>query len=807
MRLLLALILTMVPALAQQADPQSKTVDRTAQASAQEPATPAASPASSSPVAATAGDQQATPAASPAPSSPAPATAAEQPTTPAPSTSASAKTGDRQATPPATPTPSTSAPANTGDQQAAPAAAPAPSTAAPSKTGDQTATPAASPAAAKTGDQQAAPAAAPAPSTAAPSKTGDPTATPAASPAAASPAPSGEQWFAGSVDLGYRWVTGPYGNYPEYRSVVNLGQGLVLNGVDFTIIDPKKRLFDKLDASAYGWGGEPYEAAHLDARKQGVYDFLFDYRNIAFFDAVPSYANPVAPGGFNEQSFDTRRTTMTVGLDLRPGKRIIPYLVYERNSGYGNGVEEWVQDSNDEFAVPTLLRDSTDNYRGGVRFEFKRFHITIEQGGTTFKDDDQADFSGTNLGDRTSSIFGQTLSLTSLQQSYGITGKSLYSKALMTARPFSWLDIYGQFLYSDPKTTVNFNETAGGNFLSMSELLFYSSQQTIGTGAANQPHTTGTLGFELRPLKHLRVTQNWMTDRYHDAAFGMLSIAPTTSTGGGISSLNPLQIVNYNQEEVDAYYDVTSKLTVRGGYRYVWGDATTDATPFLNPAGTLEQGQLKRNIWMGGINFRASEKLSFNLDYEGGDSDDIYFRDSLNNYHKGRARAKYRVLPSLMLQATANLLKNTNPAPTIQYNLLSRDTSLAVFWTPKNSKLFSLTGQYDRGTMHSTIDYLTLPFYTGAVSDYRDNGHSVTGLLDVNLPGPARGKLSMGGSMFLSNGSNTTRYYQPLARLSFPIGKHVAWNTEWKYYGYQENFYLFESFRTHIFMTGLKLTR
>jgi hypothetical protein len=43
--------------------------------------------------------------------------------------------------------------------------------------------------------------------------------------------------------------------------------------------------------------------------------------------------------------------------------------------------------------------------------------------------------------------------------------------------------------------------------------------------------------------------------------------------------------------------------------------------------------------------------------------------------------------------------------------------------------------------------------------------------------------------------------------LSLPLGRHVNWNTEWKYYGYQENFYLFESFRTHVFMTGLKLTR
>jgi hypothetical protein len=666
---------------------------------------------------------------------------------------------------------------------------------APTKTPAQTpAKPAAQPAQepAKTADQTtAAPAASSAPS----------------NPAPSNPAPSGEQWFTGSLDLGYRWLIVNAGNFPEYRSVVNLGQGLILNGLDFSIVDPKKRLFDKLDGNAFGWGGDPYETARLDARKQGIYDFLFDYRNIALFDAVPSYANPVAPAGFNEQSFDTHRRTMTIGLDLRPGKRIIPYFVYDRNSGYGNGVDEWVQDSNDEFAVPTMLRDSTNNYRGGVRFEYKHFHITLEQGGTTFKDDDQSDFSGMNPGDRTSSIFGETLSLTSLQQAYDVTGKSLYSKALVTANPFSWLDIYGQFLYSDPKTTVNFNETAAGNFLSMSELLFYSAEQNMGTGAANQPHTTGVVGFEVRPVKRLRIIQNWMTDRYHDASFGMLTIAPTIATGGAISSLNPLQIVNYNQEQLDVLYDLTSKLTVRGGYRYIWGDATTPATPFLNPPGTLESGQLKRNLWMGGINFRASENLSFNLDYEGGDSDDIYFRDSLNDYQKVRVRAKYRVLPSLVLQANATLLKNTNPAPTIQYNLLSRDNSLAVYWTPKNSKLFSLTGTYDRGTMHSTIDYLTLPFYTAAISDYRDNGHSVTGLLDVSIPGKVAAKLSMGGSMFLSNGSNTTRYYQPLARLSFPVGKHVTWNTEWKYYGYQENFYLYESFRTHTFMTGLKFTR
>src|ERR1035438_6713381 len=209
---------------------------------------------------------------------------------------------------------------------------------------------------------------------AAPAKVDDQakTAEPAAPAIAASPVPAtGEQWITGSVDLGYRWV-GEAGNLPTYRSIVNLGSGPKLTGLDFTITDPKHRLFDRIDARANAWGGDPYNTAHIDVSKRGLYELRGDYRNIAYFNAMPSFANPLAPRGFDEQSFDIRRRSGYLDLQLFPGKHIVPYLVFERNSGYGQGVETWVQDSNDSLAVPMLLRDSTNNYRGGLRFEFRR---------------------------------------------------------------------------------------------------------------------------------------------------------------------------------------------------------------------------------------------------------------------------------------------------------------------------------------------------------------------------------------------------------------------------------------------------
>jgi hypothetical protein len=432
-------------------------------------------------------------------------------------------------------------------------------------------------------------------------------------------------------------------------------------------------------------------------------------------------------------------------------------------------------------------------------------------GGTTFKDDDLASASGTNYGDRTTSLLGQTLVLNSLQQAYGIRGSSIYSKVLATASPFSWLNLYGQFLFSEPKTTVNYTDSATGNFALLSSLLFYSGQMNLGTGAANQPHTSGNAGFELRPFRRLRIVESWMTDRYHDAASPLAAeqilLTPKTLGPDLVTPLNYTQVVNYNQQQTDVMFDLTSKLTLRGGYRYVWGDATVLAGQF-SQSGSMASGQLSRNVGLAGLTFRPSQKLSVNLDYEGASSDRIYFRTSLNDYYKLRARARYQLAASLMLQANFQVLNNQNPAAAIQYNFGSRDNSLAVYWTPAGGKRITVMGEYDRSSLSSSIDYLGL-FFSPAVSVYRENAHTATSTIDFALPGYAglTPKFTAGGSLFISSGTRPSRYYQPLVRVSLPLQKRVSWNSEWRYYGYGEQFYLYEGFRAFVFMTGLRLTR
>jgi len=67
--------------------------------------------------------------------------------------------------------------------------------------------------------------------------------------------------------------------------------------------------------------------------------------------------------------------------------------------------------------------------------------------------------------------------------------------------------------------------------------------------------------------------------------------------------------------------------------------------------------------------------------------------------------------------------------------------------------------------------------------------------------------LTLGGSAFLSSGSNPTTFYQPAAKLAVVLHKNISWISEWRYYGFGESFYLYQGFRTEMVTTGVRITR
>jgi hypothetical protein len=167
----------------------------------------------------------------------------------------------------------------------------------------------------------------------------------------------------------------------------------------------------------------------------------------------------------------------------------------------------------------------------------------------------------------------------------------------------------------------------------------------------------------------------------------------------------------------------------------------------------------------------------------------------------------YQLPWSLNLSANVSVLQNTSPLPN-KNDFLSHTESLSMQWNPKVAKRFSFIGTWEHNSLTSNIFYLVPQTLSPALSNYWESGHTITGLVATTIPLFGREvQFSGGGSFLLSNGSRATNYYQPVGKLSVPFGKHLAWNTEWRYYGFSEAFYLYESFRTHLITTGLRFTR
>jgi len=643
---------------------------------------------------------------------------------------------------------------------------------------------------------------------------------------AESPQPATERNFTGTIDVGARWLSDVSGDFRSYRSIVNLGEGPKLFGFEANYRNPDAKLLNGFSLSARNWGGDPFTTLHLTAERTKWWRLTADYRSMLYFNFLPSFANPrqAQPGlttpssgpdlFLNQRGFDQRRRSTDIDLELLPGGRIVPYVGFSRNAGDGTGVTPFVAAGN-EYPVSTSLRDEANTYRGGVRLEFERFHATLEQGGITYKDDQSVFTRDRNLGNRTTTAFGQSLFLADLNQAYGVRGESIYSKALVTGSPLSWLHAFGQFLYSRPRTDVSYNHTAQGLFV-LGLARFFNTGQTLLDTAANQPHTSASGGVEAQAGR-FRFVHTFFTDRFHNSSSALLTetlfFTPTLQEAATAFTTDRL-VVNNHRSQTDAFFDATRKLTFRGGYRYVWGDAAVRAGQ-VNPYGPRELGDLRQHVGIGGVNFRPAAGSSWNAEYERSSADRVYFRTSLADYHKLRVRGRQQVHSTLSLGFNYWLLDNRNPFAAesfprggTQWKSTSQAASFALQWTPKGAKYGSLIGEYTHSKLRSDMQYLAPQILGVEQSKYTEYGHTATALLDMAAPknwiagGP---RVHLGGSLYIGSGSRPSRFFQPLVGLRLPLHRKLEWYADWRYYGFSQPTYLYEAFRAHTLVSGLRI--
>jgi hypothetical protein len=284
-------------------------------------------------------------------------------------------------------------------------------------------------------------------------------------------------------------------------------------------------------------------------------------------------------------------------------------------------------------------------------------------------------------------------------------------------------------------------------------------------------------------------------------------LAPAASVSQTILALDSTLTYHTSQAETNIMWDAGHGFTIRAGYRYMWGTADDAVIPASGLI-TLQQDGLRRNVEMGTVSWRPTQKIFLSGEAEVGESGGTYFRTSLYDYQRIRGMGRFSFHKYWQISGDYRIMNNHNPLAGNSYKFLTHQESVTLIYTPRNKKV-NVDATYEHCGYHSSVEYLIPQTLTPGDSVFNEDCHRISGMFNANLTTFHKRALTLeaGGSAVLTSGSNPTSYYQPTAKFTTPVAKNVALFGEWRYYGFGELFYQYQSFRAHLVTVGLRFSR
>jgi len=184
-----------------------------------------------------------------------------------------------------------------------------------------------------------------------------------------------------TAEVGYRtdWIGG---NISTYDTFVDLGSGprLLDYTLDMRSNNHQGLLFDNLNFSNFGYGGDPNDVSRLRVGKNKLYDFSAVFRRDRYYWDYALLANPLNPVPFtlsptmpsfastgSPHSMDLTHTMQDYDLTLMPQSRVRLRLGYSRYVSEGPSLT--TEDATVEILMAQNFEMTTNAYRMGVDFK------------------------------------------------------------------------------------------------------------------------------------------------------------------------------------------------------------------------------------------------------------------------------------------------------------------------------------------------------------------------------------------------------------------------------------------------------
>ncbi len=638
----------------------------------------------------------------------------------------------------------------------------------------------------------------------------------AASSAASTPqAPAeGFKWGAyeghAEIEFGFRVLDG-FGNRDVYKSMVNLNQGAELFRSTLSLRSNygTGKLFDRLDVSIYSMGPDPDKTFRLSASKSDKYELRFDFRNLNYYNFLPTWANPLlSKGGMTGQhNLDVTYRTTDFELKFRPTSRLRPFVAYTRSSSFGPGMTTTTFPGN-EFVLNSTWHDSTDEYRGGIEIALPKLALTLEQGYRFSKNDTGVEDKYDHTGNVNRPFLGETITLDSLQRGYHDRTTMPVTRIAAKFTPFNNLNISGRYIYSIADVTSTLGEVQVGNLLSLENQLFYASALDGSNAEAKKPNHNGAFLVDWSPISRLTILDQFDTRNFHVSGSALLSTtffnpsplsgAPPTSTEQKVSQLiDTFLSLDQMHNQVEAEFDLGKGFYARGGYRYTHSEA--DLNNYQDGSFDPRGAKVTQHTGIGGVVYRPKRWVEAGVDFEGTSSDGALTRIDLLDYQQVKLDWRVDPVKNLSLTGTVGILMNKNNAPDIDLNAHNRNYSFAANYTL--SERFNLSMDYSRSNILSNMAILLPQTLQSDRSIYDERVSAWGGSLGVDF---YRGIRADGGLRAILNaGDFPLNYYQPFASFTVPLPGRMAFKTLWQDFSYNEKNSDIQDHRTHLFTFSL----
>ena len=609
-------------------------------------------------------------------------------------------------------------------------------------------------------------------------------------------------------EFGYRWSSGIRGNEQMYRSQVNLFSGAQLLHSYLSLRStPGAGLFDRMDMSLNNWG-DPYNAVRFSMSRMGLYDFKASYRNLRYYNWISTLDNPLLGTGFllPQHYLDIDYRMSNFDLRLFPNHKVVPFVGYARNTAVGPGLTTMGTTGN-EFVLNTRWLTTTDEFRGGVQFNFSRLNLTLEQGYRYSRNDTGVTSIPGSLGNEgITSYLGQSITLDALNRGYHSRTKLPTSKILAKFTPFQNLRMTGRYIYSMGTTESDLGEIRSGGFVNLDPITYLAAADGF-SGRATRPNHNGSFLVELTPNSRFTLTDTVDTLDYHVSGAAILSTLYMNSSslyGPGpktnktlTDALNTMFAYNEVRNQAEVEYDAGYGFSVRAGHRYQYLEVTN------NDSEDVSTSNVSRGTGLVGMVYRPGRWLRFGLDFEETRSNRVMTRIDPFDYYQVNIDWRIGAWKGLSFNGRIGLRSNKNAVPDIDLKAHDQNYTGSISYEPNDR--ISISADFSRTNLLSDL-LIVLPQTlktTREVFDQRVGsiGSRVALTIYKGL------KTEFGYRGIINKGSYPLEFHQPYASLWIPVARGLAFKPTWQYYGYRQSLFGFENYQTHLVTFALVFSR